>query len=131
MKSLLAAVGAGVIAVAMLATPAEAAPHCVWKGTFWQCWNGHSWYRDYHKRAEIRHDHGDIPGAIALWQRILDRYGDSADAAPAELALARALLASGDRAGARAHAEHLILTWQSSALVPQARRLLDTLGGAE
>ena len=81
--------------------------------------------------AEIRHDHGDIPGAIALWQRILDRYGDSADAAPAELALARALLASGDRAGARAHAEHLILTWQSSALVPQARRLLDTLGGAE
>ena len=81
--------------------------------------------------AEIRHACGDVSGAIGLWQRILDRYGDSADAPPAELALARALLASGDRAGAKAHAEHLILTWQSSALVPQARRLLDTLGGAE
>ena len=81
--------------------------------------------------AEIRHARGDVTGAIALWQRILDRYADSADAAPAELALARALLASGDRAGAKAHAEHLILTWQGSALVPQARRLLDTLGGAE
>jgi|tagenome__1003787_1003787.scaffolds.fasta_scaffold13160826_1 hypothetical protein len=56
MKSLLAAFGAGVIAVAMLATPAEAAPRCVWKGTYWQCWNGHSWYRDHHRRAEFRHD---------------------------------------------------------------------------
>lgn len=81
--------------------------------------------------AEIRHARGDASGAVALWQRILDKYGDSADAPPAELALARALLASGDRAGAKAHAEHLILTYQSSALVPQARRLLDTLGGAE
>ena len=81
--------------------------------------------------AEIRQARGDVTGAIALWQRILDRYGDSPDAPPAELALARALLASGDRAGAKAHAEHLILTWQGSALVPQARRLLDTLGGAE
>ena len=81
--------------------------------------------------AEIRAAKGDRTGAIALWQRILDRYGDSADAAPAELALARALLASGDRTGAKAHAEHLILTWQNSALVPQARRLLETLGGAE
>ena len=81
--------------------------------------------------ADIRHGRGDVAGAIALWQRIIDSYGDSADAPPAELALARALLAAGDRAGAKAHAEHLILTYQSSALVPQARRLLDTLGGAE
>jgi len=63
MKSLLAAVGAGVVAITMLATPADAAQRCVWKGTFWQCWNGHSWYRD-HERAEMRHDwrnarHGD------------------------------------------------------------------------
>ena len=81
--------------------------------------------------AEIRHARGDVSGAIALWQRIIDRYGESADAPQAELALARALLASGDRAGAKAHAEHLILTYQGSALVPQARRLLETLGGAE
>ena len=41
MKSLLAAVGAGVVAITMLAQPADAAPRCVWKGAFWQCWNGH------------------------------------------------------------------------------------------
>ena len=81
--------------------------------------------------AEIRYARGEGAAAIAIWQHILGDYGDSADAAPAELALARALLASGDRAGAKAHAEHLILTYQSSALVPQARRLLETLGGAE
>lgn len=81
--------------------------------------------------ADIRAAHGDIPGAIALWQRIIGTYDQSADAAPAEMALARALLAKGDRAGARAHAEHLILTWQSSALVPQARRLLETIGASE
>ena len=57
MKSLLAAAGAAVIGVAMLAQPASAAPHCVWQGTYWRCWNGHSWYRDYHgNRAELRHD---------------------------------------------------------------------------
>ena len=65
MKSLLAAVGAGIIAVGMLAIPAEAAPHCVWKGTYWKCWNGHSWYRDYHKRAEIRHDEWRVQHSIA------------------------------------------------------------------
>jgi len=56
MKSLLAAVGAGVVAITMLAQPADAAPRCVWKGTFWQCWNGHSWYRDHHRHAEMRRD---------------------------------------------------------------------------
>jgi len=55
MKSGLAAIGAGVVAITMLATPADAAPRCVWKGAFWQCWNGHSWYRD-RERAEMRHD---------------------------------------------------------------------------
>lgn len=56
MKSLLAAVGAaGFIAAAMLAQPANAAPHCVWRGTHWQCWNGHSWYRDHSRHAEFRH----------------------------------------------------------------------------
>jgi hypothetical protein len=56
MKSFLTAAGAGLIAVAMLTGPADAAPRCVWKGAYWQCWNGHSWYRDYHRRAETRHD---------------------------------------------------------------------------
>jgi len=56
MKPLFAALGAGFIAAAMLATPADAAPRCAWKGTFWQCWNGHSWYRDHNRHAEFRHD---------------------------------------------------------------------------
>jgi hypothetical protein len=61
MKSLLAAVGAGVIAVAMLAQPADAAPRCAWKGTHWQCWNGHSWHRDnHHNFAERRWMHRDM-----------------------------------------------------------------------
>ncbi len=81
--------------------------------------------------ADIRSAHGELIAAIALWQRIVADYETSADAPPAELALARALLIRGDRAGARAHAEHLILTYQTSALVPQARRLLETMGASE
>jgi hypothetical protein len=80
MKSLLAEVGAGVIAVTMLAQPAEAAPRCVWKATYWQCWNGHSWYRDYRKRAEIRHDRRHVEHL----ERKLSRdmyYGNSAQVA--------------------------------------------------
>jgi hypothetical protein len=57
MKTLLAVVGAGVVAVAMLTQPADAAPRCAWQGTYWKCWNGHSWYRDHHRdRAEFRHE---------------------------------------------------------------------------
>jgi len=80
MKSLLAAVGAGIIAVGMLAIPAEAAPHCVWKGTYWKCWNGHSWYRDYHKRAEIRHDEWRVQHLDRKLHRDM-YYGNSAEAA--------------------------------------------------
>jgi hypothetical protein len=78
--------------------------------------------------ADIRAGRGDVTGAMTLWQRILTEYGDSPDAPRVELALARALLGKADQAGARAHAEHLILTYPSSAFVPQARRLLDALG---
>jgi len=77
MKSLLAAAGIGVIAVGMLAMPAAAAPHCVWKGTYWQCWNGHSWYRDYHKRAEIRHDQQRVEHLDRKLHRDM-YYGNSA-----------------------------------------------------
>jgi hypothetical protein len=69
MKSLLAAVGAGFMAVAMLAQPADAAPRCVWKGTHWQCWNGHSWYRDHHRYSEFRH---------GRWMDRDRHYGNSA-----------------------------------------------------
>lgn len=82
------------------------------------------------RAAEIHAARGDIARAEPLWRTIVERYGQSADAPAAELAWARALIARGDRAGARARLEHLILTYPTSALVPQARRALDALGGA-
>ena len=78
MKSLLAAVGAGAVAIAMLVQPADAAPHCVWQGTYWRCWNGHSWYRDYHKRAEIRHDTRRVQRLEGELHRDM-YYGNSAE----------------------------------------------------
>ena len=81
--------------------------------------------------AELRAGHGDVDGAMALWRRIVEKWEQSAEAPNADLALARALAARGDAAGAKAHAEHLILTYPSSALVPQARRVLDMLAAGE
>jgi tetratricopeptide (TPR) repeat protein len=56
--------------------------------------------------------------------------GGVASVAPsAELDLARLLLARGKRQEAQRQLEHLILTYPSSALVPQARRVLDESRG--
>ena len=82
------------------------------------------------RAAEIHAARGDVARAEPLWRTVVERYERSADAPAAELAWARALIARGDRAGARARLEHLILTYPTSALVPQARRALDALGGA-
>ncbi|NUR19663.1 MAG: hypothetical protein HOQ12_09050 [Gemmatimonadaceae bacterium] len=81
--------------------------------------------------ADLRAAHGDVEGAMSLWLRIVEKWERSAEAPNAELALARALAARGDAAGAKVRAEHLILTYPSSALVPQARRVLDTLASGE
>ena len=81
--------------------------------------------------AELRAGHGDVEGAMTVWQRIVEKWEQSAEAPNADLALARALLARGDAAGAKARAEHLILTYPSSALVPQARRVLDLIASGE
>jgi tetratricopeptide (TPR) repeat protein len=63
--------------------------------------------------------------AIALWQRILTQEKDSPEAPQAELEWARLLRRKKDLAGASSHLEHMILTYPSSALVPQARRELE------
>ena len=68
--------------------------------------------------------------AIRLWQRLVTDFGDSPEAAEAELEWARALRRAGDRAGAQAHLEHLILGAPGSALVPQARRELELIKGS-
>jgi hypothetical protein len=56
--------------------------------------------------------------------------GVAASAAQAELELARILLARSDKAGAIHLLEHLLVTYPTSAVVPQARRLLDVAKGA-
>ena len=54
----------------------------------------------------------------------------SAEAPAAELEWARALRRRGDRSGAAQRLEHMILTYPSSALVPQARRDLEQVRNA-
>jgi tetratricopeptide (TPR) repeat protein len=71
----------------------------------------------------------DENGALALWQRIVGSYGESPEAAESELEWARLLRRRGDRAGAIAHLEHLILGAPDSALLPQARRELEQAKG--
>lgn len=75
--------------------------------------------------AQLHAARKDDPAAIAIWSRILDRFPDSAEAPEAELAWSRALLRKNDPKGAIERLEHLILTYSTSALVPQARRELD------
>jgi hypothetical protein len=67
----------------------------------------------------------DDSGAVALWQRVVEKYAGAPEAAEAELEWARVLRRTGDTAGAVRHLEHMILTYPRSALVPQARRELD------
>lgn len=67
--------------------------------------------------------------AIALWGAIVELHATTPEAAEAELEWARLLRKRGDRAGAIAHLEHLILSWPTSALLPQARRELDLARG--
>jgi tetratricopeptide (TPR) repeat protein len=67
----------------------------------------------------------DDAAAIAIWTRILEKHAESAEAPEADLAWARALIRKKDVKGAIEKLEHLILTYPTSALVPQARRELD------
>jgi tetratricopeptide (TPR) repeat protein len=75
--------------------------------------------------ARLRAARREQGAAVALWQRIAERYPDSPEAAEAILDWARALRAAGDSKGAVERLEHLIITYPQSALVPQARRELD------
>ena len=62
--------------------------------------------------------------------RAIVAQGIPASSAAAEFALADLLLKAGRKAEAIAALEHLLLTWPTSAVVPQARRLLDVARGA-
>jgi len=77
--------------------------------------------------ARIETARRDDDRALALWQRVAAEYAAAPEAAEADLEWARGLRRRGDMSGARERLEHLILTYPTSALVPQARRELDTL----
>lgn len=62
--------------------------------------------------------------------RIIVGQGVPASSAAAEFALADLLVRAGKNDLAIAALEHLLLTWPTSAVVPQARRLLDVARGA-
>jgi tetratricopeptide (TPR) repeat protein len=68
--------------------------------------------------------------ATALFDEIVRAGGDGAAPAAAELEWARLLVRQGRSADAISHLEHLILTYPSSAFVPEARRVLERARGA-
>ena len=69
----------------------------------------------------------DDAKAVALWTRIVNDFPEAPEAPEADLEWARALKRRGTDAGAIERLEHLILSFPSSALVPQARRELELL----
>lgn len=79
--------------------------------------------------AQIEADRSRDAAAVALWARITERHSDTPEAAEADLLWARVLRRQGDASGATARLEHLILTYPTSALVPQARRELELVRG--
>ena len=79
--------------------------------------------------ARIHVARGDVVQAAPLWRRVVEQYEQSPEAAEADLDWAKSLASRGDPAAARTRLEHLILTYPASALVPQARRALEQIGG--
>lgn len=80
MKTIFGALGAGLIAAVLLASPAEA--RCAWNGYAWHCWN-HNQVRADRKdlrrqRAEVRHDRRHLRHLRAALNRDVN-FGSSAD----------------------------------------------------
>ena len=65
--------------------------------------------------------------AVGLWRRIVAQFASAPEAAEADLEWARTLRRRGDAGGAQERLEHLILSYPQSALVPQARRELESV----
>lgn len=79
--------------------------------------------------ARLHGVRGDAATAQRLWERVLASHDASPEAAEADLELGRLLARAGNRDGAVARWEHLILTYPRSALVPQARSEMERLKG--
>jgi tetratricopeptide (TPR) repeat protein len=74
-----------------------------------------------------KHEDGE---AIPLWKKVVEQYGEAPEAPEADLEWGRALARGHDVQGAVSRWEHLILTYPSSALVPQARREVEAARGS-
>ena len=81
------------------------------------CWR---WPHDCSPRSN------DDARAVPIWTRIVTDYSTSPEAPEGDLEWARAALRARDGGTAIARLEHLLLTYPTSALAPQARRELDT-----
>jgi hypothetical protein len=68
---------------------------------------------------------GQDAKAVPLWTRIVTEYSTSPEAPEGDLEWARAALRGRDGVTAIARLEHLLLTYPTSALAPQARRELE------
>jgi hypothetical protein len=68
---------------------------------------------------------GNDARAVPLWTRIVTDYATSPEAPEGDLEWARAALRVRDGGTAIARLEHLLLTYPTSALAPQARRELE------
>ncbi len=69
---------------------------------------------------------GNDARAVPLWTRIVTEYSTSPEAPEGDLEWARAALRARDGGTAIARLEHLLLTYPTSALAPQARRELES-----
>jgi hypothetical protein len=67
----------------------------------------------------------DDARAVPIWTRIVTDYATSPEAPEGDLEWARAALRARDGGTAIARLEHLLLTYPTSALAPQARRELE------
>jgi hypothetical protein len=79
--------------------------------------------------GRIRAGSGENPEAERLYRAVVAQNVPASSAA-AEFALADLLVRTGRNSVAITALEHLLLTWPTSAVVPQARRLLDLARGA-
>ncbi len=69
---------------------------------------------------------GNDARAVPLWTRVVTDYSTSPEAPEGDLEWARAALRARDGGTAIARLEHLLLTYPTSALAPQARRELES-----
>jgi tetratricopeptide (TPR) repeat protein len=70
-----------------------------------------------------------VATAVPMWERIVRDFPKSPEAPESLLSWARVLRDRGDKAGATARLEQLLIEYSDSALAPQARRELERLKG--